>query len=100
MRKCLVQPINNIGIDRIADDADSEGPRTRQNSVKTQPSGGLNATLWFVIAVGRRDTMLVARETSDSTPRTERVKASLRRSLNLFLYFQFLLLQLTMLLEL
>ena len=49
-------------------------PGTRQNPVKTQPSGGENATLWFVIAAGRRDTMLVAvqsghpgiRETSDS----------------------------------
>ena len=58
MRKCLlVQPNNNIGIDEIAGGADSEGPGKGQNPEKTQPSGGENATLWFVIAAGRRDTM-------------------------------------------
>ena len=66
-----------LGIYEIAGGADSEGPVTRQNPVWTQPLGGENATLWFVIAGGRRDTMLVAvqsgdpgvRETSDSPHR-------------------------------
>ena len=66
MRKCLlVQPNNNIGIDKIVGGADSEGPGTRQTPVKTQPSGGENATLRFVIAAGRRDTMLVAVQSGD-----------------------------------
>ena len=65
MRKCLVQPNNNIGIDEIAGGADGEGPGTRQNPVKTQPSGGENATLWFGIAADRRDTMLVAVQSGD-----------------------------------
>ena len=33
--------------------------------MKTQPSGGENATVWFFIDAGRRDSMLVAVQSGD-----------------------------------